>query len=77
LGSLAPLLGPIGTILAYAISTILAVIVAILALLFIGIYLFIVWIVEAEQGDGWAYTAVSGSAKFISFGLWRDWWWQL
>jgi hypothetical protein len=76
-GNIVPLLGPIATILAYTVAAILGVIIAILALLFLSIYLFTLWVVEAEQGDGWSYTLKQGSAKYISFGYWRDWWWRL
>lgn len=76
-GNIVPLLGPLGAILAYAVAAILGVVLAILALFLIGIYLFTLLIVQAEKGDGWAYAKAQGSAAYISFGLWRDWWWRL
>jgi hypothetical protein len=75
-GDIIPLLGPLGVILGSGLGPIAALVFAILALLIISVYLFTVWIVESEMGDGWAYAWDYGGG-YISFGYWRDWWWAL
>lgn len=74
-GVLTPLLSILATIIGKAVAELLGFLLAILALLFVSVYLFTLLIVEAEMGDGWAYAKVQGTTWYISFGLWRDWWW--